>query len=384
VLYSGPPAGLAAVQESRTRPYLFDEIAVPRRTPRTPSGWLRLAGVTRNNLCGLDIAFPLGTFTSVTGVSGSGKSSLVSQALVELVLAHLGHEAEAEEAEGEQLEREPSAPTDGRIVEGADLVRRLVRVDQKPIGRTPRSNLATYTGLFDGVRKLFAATRAARARKYDAGRFSFNVAKGRCGTCEGEGFVMVELLFLPSVYAPCPTCHGARYDAKTLEIRYRERNIAEVLGMTVDEACAFFADDSTVRRSLDVLRSVGVGYLRLGQPATELSGGEAQRIKLATELQRPARGDTLYILDEPTTGLHATDVEKLVTQLDGLVAAGNTVIVVEHDMRVIAGSDWVLDMGPGAGEEGGRVVVEGTPEAVARSGRSRTAPYLRAVLDLGE
>jgi excinuclease ABC subunit A len=384
VLYSGPPAGLAAVQESRTRPYLFDEIAVPRRTPRTPSGWLRLAGVTRNNLCGLDIAFPLGTFTSVTGVSGSGKSSLVSQALVELVLAHLGHEAEAEEAEGEQLEREPSAPTDGRIVEGADLVRRLVRVDQKPIGRTPRSNLATYTGLFDGVRKLFAATRAARARKYDAGRFSFNVAKGRCGTCEGEGFVMVELLFLPSVYAPCPTCHGARYDAKTLEIRYRERNIAEVLGMTVDEAWAYFVDDPAVRRSLDVLRSVGVGYLRLGQPATELSGGEAQRIKLATELQRPARGDTLYILDEPTTGLHATDVEKLMTQLDGLVAAGNTVIVVEHDMRVIAGSDWVLDMGPGAGEDGGRIVVEGTPEAVARSRRSRTAPYLRAVLDLGE
>ncbi|MFL5507732.1 MAG: excinuclease ABC subunit A [Gemmatimonadales bacterium] len=384
VLYSGPPAGLAAVQESRTRPYLFDEIAVPRRTPRAPSGWLRLAGVTRNNLHGLDVAFPLGTFTSVTGVSGSGKSSLVGQALVELVLAHLGHEAETEEAEGEQLEREPSAPTDGRIVEGADLVRRLVRVDQKPIGRTPRSNLATYTGLFDGVRKLFAATRAARARKYDAGRFSFNVAKGRCGTCEGEGFVMVELLFLPSVYAPCPTCHGARYDAKTLEIRYRERNIAEVLGMTVEEAWAFFADEPAVRRSLDVLRSVGVGYLRLGQPATELSGGEAQRIKLATELQRPARGDTLYILDEPTTGLHAIDVEKLVTQLDGLVAAGNTVIVVEHDMRVIAGSDWVLDMGPGAGEEGGHIVVEGTPEAVARSGRSRTAPYLRAVLDLGE
>ncbi|MFL5520176.1 MAG: excinuclease ABC subunit A, partial [Gemmatimonadales bacterium] len=227
-------------------------------------------------------------------------------------------------------------------------------------------------------------TRAARARKYDAGRFSFNVAKGRCGTCEGEGFVMVELLFLPSVYAPCPTCHGARYDAKTLEIRYRERNIAEVLGMTVEEAWAFFADEPAVRRSLDVLRSVGVGYLRLGQPATELSGGEAQRIKLATELQRPARGDTLYILDEPTTGLHATDVEKLVTQLDGLVAAGNTVIVVEHDMRVIAGSDWVLDMGPGAGEEGGHIVVEGTPEAVARSGHSRTAPYLRAVLDLGE
>ena len=380
VLYSGPPAGLADVQASHTRPYLFDEVPVRRRTPRMPSGWLRLAGVTRNNLRDLEVAFPLGTFTSVTGVSGSGKSSLVSQALVELVLSHLGDEAPAAEDEGEQLEREPTAPTSGRIVEGAERIRRLVRVDQKPIGRTPRSNLATYTGLFDGVRRLFAATRAARARKYDAGRFSFNVAKGRCATCEGEGFVMVELLFLPSVYAPCPTCHGARYDAKTLEIRYRDRNIAEVLGMTVDEAWAFFAGEPSVHRSLDVLRSVGVGYLRLGQPATELSGGEAQRIKLATELQRPARGDTLYILDEPTTGLHATDVEKLVAQLDGLVAAGNTVIVVEHDMRVIAGSDWVLDLGPGAGEAGGRLVVAGPPETVAASARSRTARYLRAVL----
>ena len=232
-------------------------------------------------------------------------------------------------------------------------IRRLVMVDQKPIGRTPRSNLATYTGLFDGVRKLFAATKQARARKYDAGRFSFNVAKGRCETCQGEGFVMVELLFLPSVYAPCPTCHGSRYNARTLEVKYQEKNIAEVLAMTVDEAAAFFAEEAGVSRSLEMLRSVGVGYLRLGQPATELSGGEAQRIKLATELQRPARGDTLYILDEPTTGLHAADVEKLVAQLDGLVEAGNTVIVVEHDMAVVAQSDWVIDVGPGAGEEGG-------------------------------
>ena len=380
VLYSGPPAGLAAVQESRTRPYLFDEIAVPRRTPRTPSGWLRLAGVTRNNLCGLDIAFPLGTFTSVTGVSGSGKSSLVSQALVELVLAHLGHEVEAEEAEGEQLEREPSAPTDGRIVEGADLVRRLVRVDQKPIGRTPRSNLATYTGLFDGVRKLFAATRAARARKYDAGRFSFNVAKGRCGTCEGEGFVMVELLFLPSVYAPCPTCHGARYDKKTLEIQWQGKNIADVLGMTVDEALAFFADEPPLQRPLHLLHDIGLGYLRLGQPATELSGGEAQRIKLATELQRSQRGDTLYVLDEPTTGLHPADVDRLMRQLHGLVDAGNTVIVIEHEMRVVADADWVVDVGPGAGEAGGRIVATGTPEAVAKAKRSRTAIYLSHAL----
>jgi excinuclease ABC subunit A len=256
----------------------------------------------------------------------------------------------------------------------------MVRVDQQPIGRTPRSNLATYTGLFDHVRKLFASTKQARARKYDAGRFSFNVAKGRCETCEGEGFVMVELLFLPSVYTPCPTCHGARYNAKTLEITYREKNIADVLGMTVDTAFEFFEEETQIRRALDVLRQVGLGYLRLGQSATELSGGEAQRIKLATELQRTQRGDTLYILDEPTTGLHPSDVEKLVTQLDGLVAAGNTVIVVEHDMRVVAGSDWVMDVGPGAGEEGGRIVASGPPAEVARSRESRTAPYLARYL----
>jgi len=255
-----------------------------------------------------------------------------------------------------------------------------VQVDQKAIGRTPRSNLATYTGLFDHVRRLFAATPDARKRRYDAGRFSFNVAKGRCETCEGEGFVMVELLFLPSVYAPCPTCHGARYNAKTLEIRLRGRNIAEVLGMTVDAAWEFFEEEDAVRRSLHVLREVGLGYLRLGQPATELSGGEAQRIKLATELQRAQRGHSLYVLDEPTTGLHPSDVEKLVAQLHGLVDAGNTVVVVEHDMHVIAGSDWVIDIGPGAGEEGGRVVAAGPPAVVTRAAKSRTAPYLARVL----
>jgi excinuclease ABC subunit A len=262
-----------------------------------------------------------------------------------------------------------------------EFVKRLVCVDQKPIGRTPRSNLATYTGLFDHVRKLFAATKAARARHYDAGRFSFNVPKGRCETCEGEGFVMVELLFLASVYSPCPTCRGARYNAKTLEIRYRDLSIADVLGMTVDRACEFFADEPPVFRSLTVLREVGLGYVRLGQPATELSGGEAQRIKLATELQRAQHGATLYILDEPTTGLHPSDVEKLMTQLDALVASGNSVIVVEHDMRVIAGSDWVIDIGPGAGEEGGRVVACGTPADLARAPDSRTAPYLARFLE---
>jgi excinuclease ABC subunit A len=262
-----------------------------------------------------------------------------------------------------------------------EAIRRLVVVDQKPIGRTPRSNLATYTGLFDHVRRLFAGTSQARSRRYDAGRFSFNVAKGRCETCQGEGFVMVELLFLPSVYSPCPTCHGSRYNAKTLEIRYRDQSIADVLNMTVDAAFDFFADEHHVRRSLDVVRQVGLGYLRLGQAATELSGGEAQRIKLATELQRTHRGDTLYILDEPTTGLHPADVERLITQLDGLVQAGNTVIVVEHDMRVVAGSDWVIDIGPGAGEEGGRVVASGPPEEVARSNESRTAVYLARFLE---
>src|ERR1700691_5615647 len=247
-----------------------------------------------------------------------------------------------------------------------ECVKRLVRADQKPIGRTPRSNLATYTGLFDHVRRLFAATKAARARHYDAGRFSFNVGKGRCPTCEGEGFVCVELLFLPSVYAPCPTCHGSRYNAKTLEIKIREKSIADVLAMTVDAAVTFFADEPKLRQALDIVREVGLGYVRLGQPATQLSGGEAQRVKLATELQRPQRGDTLYVLDEPTTGLHPFDVERLVHQLDRLVQSGNTVVVVEHDMRVVAGSDWVIDIGPGAGEEGGRVVASGTPADIAR------------------
>jgi excinuclease ABC subunit A len=380
ILYSGPPEGLARVDGSRTREYLFGRYERPSREPRQPTQWLRLAGVTRNNLHGLDVALPLGVFTTVTGVSGSGKSSLVSQALVELVAAHLGHAVETDEDEAEELAREAAAATDGRIVEGVERIRRLVQVDQRPIGRTPRSNLATYTGLFDHVRRLFAATKAARARRYDAGRFSFNVAKGRCETCEGEGFVMVELLFLPSVYAPCPTCHGARYNAKTLEITWHERNVAEVLRMTVDEARTFFEGEPHLRRALDVVQDVGLGYLRLGQPATELSGGEAQRIKLATELQRAQRGDALYVLDEPTTGLHPADVEKLVAQLDGLVDAGNTVIVVEHDLRVIAGSDWVIDVGPGAGEEGGRIVTEGTPADVAQVGESRTGPYLARFL----
>jgi excinuclease ABC subunit A len=376
VLYSGPPAGLRDVPASHTRRYLFPAAPPPARPPRRPAGWLKLAGVTRNNLRGVDVAFPLGAFTAVTGVSGSGKSSLVGQALVELVAAYLGHEPAADEEAGDDLEQTPLAPVGGRIAGGADAVRRLVVVDQRPIGRTPRSNLATYTGLFDAVRRLFADTPAARKRRYGAGRFSFNVAGGRCGTCSGEGFVTVELLFLPSVYAPCPACHGARYNPETLAVQYRGKSVADVLGLTVDAAWEFFADDPPVRRPLGVLRDVGLGYLRLGQPATELSGGEAQRIKLATELQRVGRGDALYVLDEPTTGLHPADVDRLVAQLGGLVDAGNTVVVVEHDLSVAAGCDWVIDIGPGAGEAGGRVVAAGPPAAVARAKGSRTAPYL--------
>ena len=380
ILYSGVPAGLEQIEPSQTRRYLFGNQTLRPRTPRPPQGWLRLKGVTRNNLNHLDVTFPLGVFITVTGVSGSGKSSLVSQALVELVAAQLGDSLTSDEHEVEELETPLVQFTGGHIVGGLQGIKRLVRVDQTPIGRTPRSNLATYTGLFDHVRKLFAETKIARARRYDAGRFSFNVAKGRCPTCKGEGFVCVELLFLPSVYAPCQTCRGTRYNAKTLEIQYHDKNIADVLGLTVSAAREFFADDPSLLRSIETLQEVGLGYLRLGQPATELSGGEAQRIKLANELQRVQRGTTLYILDEPTTGLHAADVDRLMVQLDLLVEAGNTVIVVEHDMRVVAASDWVMDIGPGAGDDGGRVVASGTPVKVSNVSESRTAQYLRPLL----
>jgi excinuclease ABC subunit A len=383
ILYSGPPDGLRHVGASRTAQYLFAEPASRTRPARVPARWLELRDVTRNNLHDVDARFPLGLFTAVTGVSGSGKSSLVSQALVELVCAHLGHEPAQPEDDVEDGAPELVLPTRGRLHAGADAIRRLVRVDQKPIGRTPRSNLATYTGLFDAVRKLYAATPAARRRHYDAGRFSFNVAKGRCETCEGEGFVSVELLFMPSVYAPCPTCHGARYNEDTLKVTWNGRHVADVLAMTVDDACAFFADEPAVRKPLVLLKDIGLGYLRLGQPATELSGGEAQRIKLATELQRPQHGHTLYVLDEPSTGLHPSDVDQLMTQLQGLVDAGNTVVVVEHEMRLVAASDWVIDMGPGAGDGGGRVLACGTPAHVAHARDSRTAPYLRASLGAG-
>ncbi|MFH9419457.1 excinuclease ABC subunit UvrA [Streptomyces sp. NPDC017529] len=377
VLHSGPVAGLAQVTESATRRFLFEDEPPATRPPREPTGRLSLHGVTLHNLHSVDATFPLGVFTAVTGVSGSGKSTLVTRVLADAVADHLGAGPEEDE-EGAARARLAGA-------EGLEAIDRLVRVDQKPIGRTPRSNLATYTGLFDAVRKVYAATDEARARGYTAGRFSFNVASGRCETCQGEGFVAVELLFLPGTYAPCTACHGARYNPETLEITYRGRTVADVLGMTVDAAADFLADVPAAARSLRTLQEVGLGYLRLGQPATELSGGEAQRIKLATELQRAHRGHTLYLLDEPTTGLHPADTEVLLRQLHGLVDAGNTVVVVEHDMGVVAGADHVVDLGPGGGSAGGRIVAAGTPAEVAAVAESRTAAYLarRGVVTVG-
>ena len=377
VLYSGEPEGLKAVPDSVTAQYLFDEVRPPRMTGRQPIGWLQLRNIHRHNLRGVDADIALGVLTAVTGISGSGKSSLFAQALPELVLSALGQEPAESPTEGSDS-GEPSVleKTVGALGGDTGTIKRLVQIDQKPIGRTPRSNLATYTGLFDHVRKLFAATPEAKSRRYDAGQFSFNVAKGRCPTCEGEGFVSVELLFMPSVYAPCPTCRGARYNEETLSIRWRGQNIAQVLHMTVNEALAFFADEEPASRPLRLLAEIGLGYLRLGQPATELSGGEAQRIKLATELQRAQRGHALYILDEPTTGLHAADADRLLAQLQRLVDAGNTVVMIEHDMRSVIQADRIMDIGPGAGLDGGRVVAAGTPEQVAQVAESRTARYI--------
>jgi excinuclease ABC subunit A len=382
VLYSGPVPGLADVSGSVTRRYLFDGAGPTSRHPRTQSGRLRLRGICFHNLRDLDVDLPLGVYTAVTGVSGSGKSTLVVKVIGDVVNSHLGAGRAPEPAESDDDETDAGIidldhdASVGVTAEGVEQINRLVSVDQRPIGRTPRSTLATYTGLFDAVRREFAATPKARRRGWTAGRFSFNVAEGRCPTCQGEGFVSVELLFLPGTYATCPTCHGARYSDETLEVRYRDRTIADVLAMTVDEASEFFADVTTAARSLTTLQEVGLGYLRLGQPATELSGGEAQRIKLASELQRPRRGHTLYVLDEPTTGLHPADVDLLDSQLHRLVDAGNTVVVAEHDMRMVAGADWVIDLGPGAGNDGGRVVAAGPPTKVARVKKSRTAPYL--------
>lgn len=379
LIYSGPVSGLAKEKKSNTRNYLFRKDTLKSKQRRKAKNWISLNGITKHNLDNIDVNFPLGSMTVVTGVSGAGKSTLVSNVLANSVREKLGLKTDIE-TDADGLDTLEFRETTEVSLSGIESISRLVCVDQKPIGRTPRSNLATYTGLFDHIRKKFASTREAQEKNYKVGRFSFNVEGGRCKNCEGEGLVSIELLFLPSVYAPCTVCKGSRYNDDTLKIRYKGLNISEVLDMPVESACQFFDEIPAVKRALDTLKEVGLGYLKLGQPATELSGGEAQRIKLATELQRIQKGTSLYILDEPTTGLHPHDIERLLAQLEKLVEAGNTVVLVENDMNVAIQADWVIDLGPGAGIEGGKIVVEGPPEKVAKSKSSRTAPYLKELL----
>lgn len=395
IVYSGPIDGLREAEHSQTRRYLFADASgaeqqTPKAGPREPDGELVLTDVSRNNLRSVSVSIPLGCLTAVTGVSGSGKTSLVTQALPDLLQKSLSSEVDGSTIDTSRDERSvatadplfssPTAETAGRASGPAGRVRRVVQVSQKPIGRTSRSNVATYTGLFDRVRALFAATPEARRRRYAASRFSFNLPSGRCPTCKGEGTVEVELLFLPTVHAPCSTCGGTRYNPDTLEIELHGHTIADVLALSVNDARVLFADDADVARHLDALLDVGLGYLPLGQSATELSGGEAQRVKLASELRRAQHGDTLYLLDEPTSGLHPSDTDRLLVHLQHLVDAGNTVVMVEHDMRVVAQADWVIDMGPGAGDLGGTVVAQGTPGSIASASGSTTASYLAAAL----
>jgi excinuclease ABC subunit A len=324
-------------------------------------------GARENNLQDIDVSFPLGVFTAVTGVSGSGKSTLVN----DILYTHLARE----------LNGARNVPGRHTRVDGDDLVDKVVHVDQSPIGRTPRSNPATYTGVFDHVRKLFAETTEAKVRGYLPGRFSFNVKGGRCENCAGDGTIKIEMNFLPDVYVPCEVCHGARYNRETLDVHYKGKSIADVLNMPIEEATEFFEAVPGIARHLNTLKDVGLGYVRLGQSATTLSGGEAQRVKLASELQRRSTGRTVYVLDEPTTGLHFEDISKLLTVLGGLVDKGNTVIVIEHNLDVIKVADWVVDMGPEGGAGGGLVIAEGTPEQVAAVSTSHTGKFLREILD---
>lgn len=381
LVYSGPFDEFEQNTSSITSRYLFDPSLNLKPYNRKPQGWLSLKTISKNNLKKVDCDFPLRTMVTVTGVSGSGKSSLVSHALVTLVKQAIGSTKASTDTKQPDmndtslLESEQEQPLTGFIESGVEEVKRVVVVDQAPIGRTPRSNLATYTGLFDHVRKLFATTTLAKKRQYDAGRFSFNTPKGRCANCEGVGFVSVELLFMPSVYSPCPVCETKRYDQDTLDVTWHSLSIADVLSLTVTEAHKIFVNEPPVFRALDALLKVGLGYLRLGQPATELSGGEAQRIKLATELKRAEKKHTLYVLDEPTTGLHPADISLLMQHLNTLVDEGNSVVMVEHNMEVAAVSDYVIDIGPGAGTAGGKIVAKGTPWEVSHSTNSATAPF---------
>jgi excinuclease ABC subunit A len=370
IVAQGTAAQVQRVKESLTGQYLVGTLALavpPKR--RKPTGYVKVEGATQHNLRDIDASFPLGTLTCVTGVSGSGKSTLVNEILYKALSARL-HRARAR-------------PGAHRAIRGLEQLDKIIAVDQSPIGRTPRSNPATYTGLFDVIRDMFSKTQEARARGYQPGRFSFNVKGGRCEVCKGDGQLKIEMHFLPDVYVPCEQCHGRRYNRETLEVRFKGRSIAEVLDMPVEEAVKFFEHIPKVRRRLETLDAVGLGYVRLGQPATTLPGGEAQRVKLATELSKVATGRTMYILDEPTTGLHFADVQRLLDVLQRLVDAGNSVVVIEHNLDVIKCADRLIDMGPEGGEEGGLVVAAGTPEEVAAEPASHTGQFLAPLLAAG-
>jgi len=367
IVAQGTAAQVQRVKDSLTGQYLSGALSVP--TParrRTPSGYVEIVGAGQNNLREIDVHVPLGVFTCVTGVSGSGKSTLVNEVLYK--------------AAAHRLHRARQRPGAHRAIHGLDQLDKIIAVDQSPIGRTPRSNPATYTGLFDVIRDMFSKTQEARARGYKPGRFSFNVKGGRCEVCRGDGQIKIEMHFLPDVYVPCEQCHGKRYNRETLEVRFKGKSIADVLDMPVEEALSFFEHIPKVRRRLETLNAVGLGYVRLGQPATTLSGGEAQRVKLATELSKVATGRTLYILDEPTTGLHFADVQRLLEVLARLVQAGNSVVVIEHNLDVIKCADRLIDMGPEGGEEGGMVIAAGTPEEVAAEPASHTGCFLAEML----
>jgi excinuclease ABC subunit A len=370
IVAEGTPAQIAASSESLTGQYLSGRrgITIPalRHKPQ-PEQMLRLLGARGNNLKNVDLELPVGLFVCITGVSGSGKSTLINDTLYHAVARHL-YGSTAEPAVHDEIE-------------GLDFFDKVVNVDQSPIGRTPRSNPATYTGLFAPIRDLFAGVPLARERGYGAGRFSFNVKGGRCEACQGDGVIKVEMHFLPDVYVACDVCSGNRYNRETLEIRYKGRNIHEVLDMTVEQGRDFFSAVPALARKLDTLLDVGLGYIRLGQSATTLSGGEAQRVKLALELSKRDTGRTLYILDEPTTGLHFHDIEMLLTVLHRLRDNGNTVVVIEHNLDVIKTADWVVDLGPEGGDGGGRIIAQGTPEVIAQAVQSHTGRYLQQVID---
>jgi excinuclease ABC subunit A len=369
VVHSGTYDELLKNQKSLTGAFMSgrEKIETPKkRRAIDPARKLKVVGARENNLKNVDVEFPLGTLTAVTGVSGSGKSSLVNDVLYEVLANALNN---AKGVAGKHTR-----------IEGLDQLDKVVHVDQNPIGRTPRSNPATYTGVFDHIRKLFTETSEAKARGYQQGRFSFNVKGGRCESCSGDGTLRIEMNFLPDVYVACEVCHGARYNRETLQVLYKGKNIAEVLEMPIAEAAEFFAPITAIARYLQTLVEVGLGYVRLGQSATTLSGGEAQRVKLATELQRRSNGRSIYVLDEPTTGLHFEDVRKLLLVLNGLVEKGNTVLVIEHNLDVIKCADWIIDMGPEGGSRGGEVIAVGTPEQVAKNAKSFTGGFLKEML----